>query len=145
MFEALLIFVHVLSLAFWFCGLFAYLLIVWPAVERAQDGFPRSQLVSIGNRTAPWIYLTMFGVLGSFLLYQFFMQGNVAIRALYLIVLVLLVGNNAYGSMRAWPSIMLSPRKKAEASWAWFKRRMFASLVFGLGCLCVSLFWGITA
>ena len=132
---AALIYVHVISLSLWFGGLFGYVLIVWPAIMSDADGeFPRAILARIAMRTAPWIYLGMSTALLS-LAGVWLMDGVAARRPWmvgYSLLLTTLVANNVYGTVVAWPRIMLLPRRSAGQEWFWFRVRMSVSLVVGL-------------
>ena len=133
---AVLIYVHLLSLTLWFGGLFGYVAIVWPAILCEADGaFPRDLLVRIAVRTAPWIYLGMSSAFLSFL--AIWVMGGVSasfvLLAAYGVLLAALVGNNVYGTLVAWPRIMFAPERVARREWFWFRVRMTASLVIGLG------------
>lgn len=139
MFELLLTYTHIISLALWFCGLFGYIVIVWPSLERVEGGFSRQHMVAIGNATAPWIYLAMVGVLATYVLLLFFVEVSASLAAIYGLALVILVGNNVYGSTVSWPRIMLFPTAQAKQTWFWFKVRMTASLGLGLLCLSVAI------
>jgi len=132
---AALVYLHLLSLTLWFGGLFGYVAIVWPAIMREADGaFPRTILVMIAVRTAPWIYLGMSTALVT-LLGIGLMNSVAAVQWLvgYGLLLIVLVANNVYGTMVAWPRIMFAPEKAARREWFWFRVRMTASLVVGLG------------
>ena len=85
-------------------------------------------------RTAPWIYLAMGSALASFLVLWAMGALTVPVGCLvvYGAVLTLLVANNVYGTVTAWPRIMLLPRTQAIAEWSWFRVRMGAALVLGL-------------
>lgn len=139
-----LVYLHVMSLAMWFGGLFGYVLIVWPTLlHTAAPGFPRQVLVTIGMRTAPWIYLAMGTALVTFFAYWFAGLGDVPAWCywLYLVVLGLLAANNVYGSTVAWPRIMLFPEAAARRSWRAFYWRMAISLGVGLAALSVCVVW----
>ena len=132
---AVLIYAHVISLSLWFGGLFGYVVIVWPAImSEADDAFPRAILARIAMRTAPWIYLGMLIALLS--LAGVWVMDGVAARSAWLlgygVLLSILVANNVYGSVVAWPRIMLLPRRSAGRAWFWFRVRMGLSLVAGL-------------
>ena len=132
---AVLVYLHVLSLSLWFGGLFGYVVIVWPALMSDADGeFPRAILARIAMRTAPWIYLAMSAALLS--LAGIWVMDGVAARtswmAGYSLVLAALVANNVYGTVVAWPRIMVLPRSIAGREWLWFRVRMSVSLVVGL-------------
>lgn len=135
-------YVHAMSLALWFCGLFGYVMIVWPSIFKVHaPALPRDILVQIGTATAPWIYLAMVCALGSFLLYWALSDDIPATLGLiYLVVLLLLIANNLYGSFRAWPTIMMAPDQEARAAWKAFYIRMFVSMVVGLSALSVTIF-----
>ena len=133
---AALIYLHVISLSLWFGGLFGYVVIVWPALMSDADGaFPRAILARIAMRTAPWIYLAMSTALLS--LAGIWVMDGVATRAPwmagYSVLLSALVANNVYGTVVAWPRIMLLPRSIATQEWFWFRVRMSVSLLVGLG------------
>ena len=139
---AALIYLHVISLSLWFGGLFAYLVIVWPAVMIEADGdFPRAILARIAMRTAPWIYLGMSTALLS--LAAIWIIDGAAARTAWLVgysfLLVALIANNLYGSAVAWPRIMLLPRTIARREWFWFRVRMSVSLVVGLALYSAAL------
>ena len=132
---AVLVYLHVISLSLWFGGLFAYLVIVWPAVMIDADGeFPRAILARIAMRTAPWIYLGMSTALVS--LAAIWIIDGAAARTPWMVgyslLLAALVANNLYGSAVAWPRIMLLPRTIARQEWFWFRVRMSVSLIVGL-------------
>ena len=133
--EAVLIYAHVISLTLWFGGLFGYVVIVWPALTSHADGaFPRAILARIAMRTAPWIYLGMATAVVS--LAGLWLTGGIGARtpwmAAYGLVLAALVANNVYGTVVAWPRIMLLPGSTARRAWFWFRVRMSVSLVAGL-------------
>ena len=145
MFEESVRYIHITSLAMWFGGLFGYVLIVWPSIMRNQESeFPRQLLSSIAVRTAPWIYLAMGSALISFSIYLIgrFDSLPMYCKLIYLLVLVLLIANNVYGSVVGWPRMMLSPDASAFTSWRWFYRRMATSLVAGLTLLSVAIVVG---
>jgi hypothetical protein len=131
---AALAYVHITSLSLWFGGLFGYVAIVWPAITSDADVFPRTILASIAMRTAPWIYLGMSTAVLS--LAGIWVIDGVGARtpwlAAYTLLLTALVANNVYGSMVAWPRMMLLPQKLARREWFWFRVRMSVSLVVGL-------------
>ena len=109
---AVLTYVHVLALSLWFGGLFGYVVIVWPAImSDAGDTFPRALLAGI------WM-----------------MDGGTGVSwmAGYGLLLIALVANNAYGTIVAWPRIMLQPQSAARNEWYRFRVRMTISLVVGL-------------
>jgi len=135
MFLKAAIYVHLISLALWFGGLFGYVAIVWPAIMSEADGaFPRAILARIAMRTGPWIYLGMSAAVSS--LAGLWLMGDLAVRtpwlATYTVLLAVLVANNVYGSVVAWPRIMLLPRRLVDREWFWFRVRMIVSLVVGL-------------
>ena len=135
-------YLHITSLAMWFGGLFGYVLIVWPSiVQTHQPKFPRQVLSMIAVRTAPWIYLAMASALTTAIIYVLssFDDNRLQYKLLYLAVLVLLVANNVYGTLLAWPRIMLSPDNAAIRSWRWFYRRMALSLIGGLMLLSIAI------
>ena len=133
--KTVLVYVHVISLSLWFGGLFAYLVIVWPALMIDADGeFPRAILARIAMRTAPWIYLGMSTALVSLAAIWIINDPAVSTPWMvgYSVLLVALVANNLYGSAVAWPRIMLLPRRIARHEWFWFRVRMSVSLIVGL-------------
>lgn len=139
---AALDYVHVLSLSLWFGGLFAYVAIVWPAVMSEADGtFPRAMLARIGMRTGPWIYLGMSAAVLS--LAGIWLMDDVAAETPWLVVYALLlaalVANNVYGSVVAWPRLMLLPQRLVRREWFWFRVRMAVSLVVGLALFSVAV------
>lgn len=131
---AALIYVHITSLSLWFGGLFSYVAVVWPAIMSDADAFPRAILARIGMRTAPWIYLGMSAAVLS--LAGIWVMGDVAAPkpwlAAYSLLLAALVANNVYGSLVAWPRLMLLPQRLVRREWFWFRMRMRVSLVVGL-------------
>ena len=132
--DALLL-ANVVSQALWVGGLFGYVLIVWPAIVRDADGaFPRALLAQIAMRTAPWIYLAMGSTLASFLLLWAMQALTVPTGGLILYgtTMGLLVANNVYGTVTAWPRIMMLPQTQARQEWYRFRLRMAAALVLGL-------------
>jgi uncharacterized membrane protein len=138
---AVLVYLHVISLSLWFGGLFAYLVIVWPALMIDADGeFPRAILARIAMRTAPWIYLGMSVALLS-LAAIWTIDGATRTPWMvgYSFLLVALVANNLYGSAVAWPRIMLLPRTIARREWFWFRVRMSVSLIVGLALYSAAL------
>jgi hypothetical protein len=137
-----LVYVHILALSLWFGGLFAYVAIVWPAVMADADGvFPRATLARIAMRTGPWIYLGMSTAVLS--LGMVWVMGDLAIRTpwfvCYAVLLLTLVANNVYGSVVAWPRLMLLPQRLVRREWFWFRVRMVASLVVGLVLYSVAI------
>ena len=139
---AALIYVHIISLSLWFGGLFGYVAVVWPAIMSEADGaFPRAILARIGMRTAPWIYLGMSAAVLS--LAGIWVMDGVAARApwlvAYTVLLTALVANNVYGSVVAWPRIMLLPQRIVRREWFWFRVRMGVSLVVGLAIYSVAI------
>ena len=141
--SAALIYVHILSLSLWFGGLFGYVAVVWPAILVEADGtFPRALLARIGMRTAPWIYLGMSAAALS--LAGIWVMDDAGARTpwlawartpwlvAYTLLLTALVANNVYGSVVAWPRIMLLPQRLVRREWFWFRVRMSVSLVVGL-------------
>jgi hypothetical protein len=131
----LVIYVHVVALSLWFGGLFGYVLIVWPVImQEAEGAFPRALLARIAMRTAPWIYVAMFSALLS--LAAIWIGGSVPADngwlAVYSVALAALVANNVYGSVVAWPRMMLLPEPTARREWFWFRLRMGIALVLGL-------------
>lgn len=140
MLAEIIVYLHIMSLALWFGALFGYLVIVWPAAMDVADGaFPRNLLVRIGMLTAPWIYLAMFTALATLGSYWFLGYGSGTPILLYLAVLSALVANNVYGSLSAWPRIMISPDGAARKAWFWFRVRMGLSLVAGLSLLSIGV------
>jgi hypothetical protein len=144
---AALLYGHLISLSLWFGGLFGYVLIVWPSIMREADGeFPRALLARIAMATAPWIYVAMVSALACFA--AIWVIGGVPVAAswmtAYIIVLVALVANNVYGTVAAWPRIMLLPRKRAQQEWYWFRVRMGVSLVAGLGLYSLAILYVVT-
>jgi uncharacterized membrane protein len=136
-----LIYVHITSLSLWFGGLFSYVAIVWPAITSDADPFPRTMLARIGMRTAPWIYLGMSTAVLS--LAGIWVIDDVAARMpwlmAYTLLLTALVANNVYGSVVAWPRIMLLPQRLVRREWFWFRVRMSVSLVVGLALNSVAI------
>jgi uncharacterized membrane protein len=131
---AVLVYLHVISLSLWFGGLFAYLVIVWPALMIDAAGeFPRAILARIAMRTAPWIYLGMSTALVS-LAAIWIIDGAARTPWMvgYSLLLTALVANNVYGSVVAWPRIMLQPQRAAAREWFWLRVRMSVALVMGL-------------
>ena len=140
---AALIYVHILSLSLWFGGLFGYVAVVWPAIMREADGtFPRALLARIGMRTAPWIYLGMSAAFLS--LAGIWVTDGVSTEtpwlAAYTLLLTALVANKVYGSVVAWPRIMLLPQRLVRREWYWFRVRMSVSLVVGLILYSLAIF-----
>lgn len=137
-----LVYAHVMSLALWFGGLFGYVFIVWPAAfKTAAPTFPRTVLAEIASRTAPWIYLAMAGVLFSYVLWWilgFSLWGTREMIA-YFLVICLLIGNNVYGSLKAWPTIMMAPEPNARNAWKSYYARMAISLVIGLASFSLTI------
>jgi uncharacterized membrane protein len=130
-----LLYSHILSQALWVGGLFGYVLIVWPAIMHEADGtFPRPLLAQVAMRTGPWIYLAMGSALASYAALWILGALSVPVECLlaYGLLLSVLVANNVYGTVTAWPRIMLLPRDRAIAEWAWFRVRMAAALVLGM-------------
>jgi uncharacterized membrane protein len=130
-----LIYAHILSLTLWFGGLFGYVVIVWPAIISEANGeFPRALLAGIAMRTAPWIYLSMALALLS--LGALWMRDAVPAPGpwvvAYTLLLIGLIVNNVYGTVVAWPRIMLLPQRNAGQEWFWFRVRMSVALVIGL-------------
>ena len=75
-------------------------------------------------RTAPWIYLGMSAAVLS--LAGIWVMDDVTGRTPWL------VANNVYGSVVAWPRMMLLPQRLVRREWFWFRVRMSVSLVVGL-------------
>jgi uncharacterized membrane protein len=140
---AALLYVHILSLSLWFGGLFGYVAVVWPAIMTEADGtFPRAVLARIGMRTAPWIYLGMSAAalsLAGVWVMDDVAAGRTPWLAAYTVLLALLVANNVYGSVVAWPRIMLLPHRVVRREWFWFRVRMTVSLVVGLALYSVAI------
>lgn len=132
--NAALIYVHILSLSLWFGGLFGYVAVVWPAIMSEADGtFPRAILARIGMRTAPWIYLGMSAAVLSLAgIWVMDAATQTSWLVAYTVLLAALVANNVYGSVVAWPRIMLLPQSLVRREWFWFRVRMNVSLVVGL-------------
>jgi uncharacterized membrane protein len=135
-------YVHVISLSLWFGGLFGYVVIVWPAIiSEANGDFPRALLARIAMRTAPWIYLAMASAVAS--LVAIWLLDPVPIRApwmlAYALLLTALVANNVYGTLVAWPRIMLLPGRSAATEWSRFRWRMSVALVLGLTLYSVAV------
>jgi uncharacterized membrane protein len=130
-----LVYVHLVSMALWFGGLFGYLVVVWPAIMSEANGeFPRALLAKIGMRTAIWIYLAMalalLSVAALSMIDAVYFRGPLMLG--YALLLGGLVLNNVYGSAVAWPRIMLLPETSARQEWFWFRARMSVALVVGL-------------
>jgi hypothetical protein len=139
---AVLTYVHVTSLTLWFGGLFGYVVIVWPALTSHADGaFPRAILARIAMRTAPWIYLGMSTAVLSLagLWVTDGAEAGTPWTAAYGLVLAVLVANNVYGTVVAWPRIMLLPGSTARRAWFWFRVRMSVSLVAGLALYSMAI------
>jgi hypothetical protein len=139
----ILMYAHLTSLALWLGGLFGYVVIVWPAIMSDATGrFPRSLLAGIAMRTAPWIYSAMGLALLTFVVIG--VTGSIGIHRAWIVayglLLSALVGNNVYGSMVAWPRMMLLPMKSAGQVWFWFRVRMTVALVVGLALYCVMVY-----
>lgn len=137
-----LVYAHVASFALWFGGLFGYVMIVWPAIMSEAEGkFPRTLLAMIGMRTAPWIYMAMGCALVTFV--ALWITSAVGVQfawmAVYGILLAGLIGNNVYGSIVAWPRIMLLPQPDAVREWFWFRLRMSLSLAVGLTLFSIAV------
>ena len=143
MVETVVVWLHVMSLALWFGGLFAYVVIVWPVLLRDNStGFPRETLVSIGVRTAPWIYAAMSGALTTFGIHWWlggYRDWPGWSPWTYALLLLLLVGNNVYGSLAAWPRIMFATDDAARSCWDAFYSRAAMALLLGLAMLSVSV------
>jgi uncharacterized membrane protein len=131
----LLVHFHIIALSLWFGGLFCYLLMVWPAiVTRETKLFPRQIIAAIGTRTFPWIYFAMIVALLSFLAvwgmgalpFDHFTMG------VYGFFLVGLFLNNLYGTVVAWPQLMLESETAAYVKWKWYKIRMSLSFIVGI-------------
>jgi len=137
-----LLYTHLVSQALWVGGLFGYVLIVWPAIVHDANGtFPRALLAQIAMRTAPWIYLAMGSALASFIVLwaMSVLTAPAGCLFAYGAVLTLLVANNFYGTVTAWPRIMLLPKAQAMAEWSWFRVRMGAALVLGLASFSAAI------
>ncbi len=138
----ILIYTHVTALALWFGGLFGYVAIVWPAIiSEAAGRFPRALLARIAIRTAPWIYGAMACALLTYA--GIWLGGGIPAGRSWIVayglILVTLVANNVYGSVVAWPRMMLLPFEDAGRVWFWFRVRMSASLVVGLALYSVAI------
>jgi hypothetical protein len=57
----------------------------------------------------------------------------------YGLLLIALVGNNVYGTIVAWPRIMLLPLRSAGREWFWLRVRMSVSLAVGLAMYSVAI------
>ena len=128
----------------WFAGLFrATSLRLARCLLRGirSQGLPRETLVSIAVRTAPWIYVAMSSTLITFGIYWLggFGDAPAWFGWLYGLVLLLLVGNNVYGSLAAWPRIMFAPDEAARSCWSRFYRRAAVALALGLTILSASV------
>ena len=134
----ILLYIHLTALALWMGGLLGYLMIVWPAImSDATARFPRALLASIAIRTAPWIYSAMLVALLTFAAALFGgLEVKPPLAAGYGLILAGLIGNNVYGSVVAWPRMMLLPLEIAGREWLWFRVRMSAALVVGLALYC---------
>ena len=129
-----LVYVHLLTMALWFGGLFLYVFVVWPAVASQSRGvFPRGLLCTMAMRTAGWIYLGMTAALASVVAVWII---DPPLRNSLMVGYTLLVtgaaANNVYGSVVAWPRMMLCSAPVAAKEWFWFRVRMGISLVVGL-------------
>ena len=139
----LLIGLHLLALGLWMGGLFGYVVIVWPAIIGEGNGrFPRSLLAAIAMRTAPWIYAAMGCALLTFA--AVWLSGALMVQGVWIasygLLLTTLAGNNVYGTVAAWPRIMLLPSPDARQEWFWFRVRMSASLGIGLALYSAAAF-----
>ena len=142
MVETVVVWLHVMSLALWFGGLFAYVVIVWPVLLREKpSGFPRETLVSIGVHTAPLIYAAMSSALITFGIYWLGGFGDWPgwSARIYALLLLVLVGNNVYGSLAAWPRIMFATDEAARSCWNAFYSRAAMAMLLGLAMLSVSV------
>ena len=96
-------------------------------------------------RTAPWIYLAMasalLSVVAIWVLDAVKAEGPWMLG--YSLLLSGLVANNVYGTVVAWPRIMLLPRRSAEKEWLWFRVRMSVSLVVGLALYSVAVIYTV--
>ena len=138
-----LMYAHLTALALWLGGLFGYVVIVWPAILSDATGrFPRALLAGIAMRTAPWIYSAMGLALLTFAAIG--LTGSIGVPhswiAAYGLLLITLIGNNLYGTIVAWPRMMLLPTKIAGQVWFWFRMRMIVALVVGLALYCVAIY-----
>lgn len=131
----ILIHLHIVALSLWFGGLFCYLLIVWPAIMSLEtELFPRTLIAEIGIRTCPWIYFAMIVALLSFLTvwgmgalpFDHFTMG------IYAVFLVGLFFNNSYGTIVAWPKLMLESETAVCTEWKWYRIRMSLSFIVGI-------------
>ena len=119
---------------------------VKPAIMSEAEGkFPRALLASIGMRTAPWIYIAM--ALGLLSFVAIFVMDAVKAGGPsmlgYGLLLTGLVANNVYGTVAAWPRIMLLPQRAAEKVWFWFRVRMSVALVVGLALYSVAIIYNL--
>ena len=142
----LLICLHVISLGLWVGGLFGYVVIVWPAIIRDANGkFPRSLLAVIAMRTAPWIYAAMGCALLTFA--AIWLRGGIVVQRFWIVsyglLLTTLVGNNVYGTVTAWPRMMLLPFAGARQEWFWFRVRMGTSLGIVLTLYIAAVYYGL--
>jgi hypothetical protein len=145
--EAVLIqvltYAHLTALGLWLGGLFGYVVIVWPAIMTDASGrFPRALLAGIAIRTAPWIYSAMILALLTYA--AMWLTGNINAGLpwilAYGLMLAALLGNNVYGSIVAWPRMMLLAFDGAGRVWFWFRVRMWAALVVGLALYSMAIF-----
>ncbi len=130
-----LLITHILGLMFWMGGLFVYLFIVWPAVFAYQAGrFPRDLLGSIAIRTAPWIYFAMMIVLATAIIIAALSAISVPVGwvVMYFLALFLLIGNNVFGTLRSWPTMLFASDSEAKKTWNRFFVRMASSFVIGM-------------
>lgn len=143
--EFILFVLHMMALICWFGGLFAYLFIIWPAIFQLSSGsFPREMLGVVAFRTAPWIYLGMVTAVASAIAFIWVspllgMQSSIVQG--YMAVLTILVGNNVFGSIKGWPSILCSPEPQALTHWKWFYTRMALSFIGGFSLIILGLYY----
>jgi hypothetical protein len=140
----ILAYVHLMALSLWMGGLFGYLVIVWPAIMSDGSGrFPRALLAAIAMRTAPWIYAAMAAALATFVAISLIdtVRPDRFVSVVYAFVLIALIGNNVYGTVVAWPRMMLLPFEIARREWFWFRVRMGVALVAGLGLYSTAVYY----
>jgi hypothetical protein len=140
-----LTYTHVTALSLWMGGLFGYAVIVWPAIMSDASGrFPRALLATIAVRTAPWIYAAMVTALLTFAAISLIDTVPVQrfVSLMYGLLLIALIGNNVYGTVVAWPRMMLLPFEIARREWFWFRVRMGMALVVGIGLYSAAVYYG---
>jgi hypothetical protein len=103
-------------------------------MSEANGKLPRSLLAAIAIRTAPWIYMAMASALLTFAVLCLMDATGIgrSTTLVYGLLLVALVANNVYGTVFAWPRIMVLPSQSAGQEWFWFRVRMSVSLAVGL-------------